>query len=115
MEIKVTVEVAPELMTAIDNLTAALVEIISINLKTGVKPMPVGTKETKPADKTKPADQPTYTLETVRAKLANLSQGGKQKEVKALIESFGVQKLTDIPAENYPEVMEKAATLEAES
>ena len=115
MEIKVIVEADPELMAAIDNLTAALVEIISINLKTGVKPMPVGAKETKPADKTKPADQPAYTLETVRAKLAALSQSGKQKEVKAIIESFEVAKLTDIPAEKYPEVMEKAAALEAES
>jgi len=115
MEIKVTVEASPELMTAIDNLTAALVEIISINLKPGVKPMPVGTKETKPADKTKHADQPTLTLETVRANLAALSQSGKQKEVKAIMESFGVAKLTDIPAENYPEVKQKAAELEAES
>ncbi len=111
MEIKVTVEASPELMIAVDNLTAALIEIININLKTGV-----GAKETKPADSAKPADnQPTLTLETVRAKLANLSQGGKQKEVKAIIESFGVKKLTDIPAEKYPEVMEKAAELEAES
>ena len=107
MEIKVTVEAAPELMTAIDVLTATLVEL-------------VGTKEkTKPADSAKPADkladQPTLTLETVRAKLANLSQGGKQKEVKAIIESFGVKKLTDIPAEKYPEVIRKAAELEAES
>ena len=107
MEIKVTVEASPELMLAVDNLTAALIEIININLKTGP------ADSAKPADK--PADQPTLTLETVRAKLANLSQGGKQKEVKAIIESFGVKKLTDIPAEKYPEVMEKAAELEAES
>lgn len=107
MEIKVTVEAAPELMTAIDNLTAALVELIGVKEKTKT------TNSAKPADK--PADQPTLTLETVRAKLAALSQSGKQKEVKAIIESFGVAKLTDIPAEKYPEVMEKAATLEAES
>ncbi len=104
MEIKVTVEASPELMLAVDNLTAALIEIININLKTG------------PADSAKPADnQPTLTLETVRAKLAALSQNGMQKEVKAIIESFGAKKLTDIPAEKYPEVMEKAAELEAES
>ncbi len=107
MEIKVTVEAAPELMAAIDVLAATLVEL-------------VGTKEkTKPADSAKPADkpadQPTLTLETARAKLAALSQSGKQKEVKAIIESFGAKKLTDIPAEKYPEVMQKAAELEAES
>lgn len=107
MEIKVTVEAAPELMAAIDVLTATLMELVGTKEKT--KP----TDSAKPADK--PADQPTLTLETVRAKLADLSQGGKQKEVKAIIESFGVKKLTDIPAEKYPEVMEKAAKLEAES
>jgi hypothetical protein len=107
MEIKVTVEAAPELMTAIDVLTATLVELVGTKEKT--KP----TDSAKPADK--PADQPTLTLETVRAKLANLSQGGKQKEVKAIIESFGAKKLTDIPAEKYPEVIRKAAELEAES
>jgi len=107
MEIKVTVEASPELMTAIDMLTAALVELVGTKEKT--KP----TNSAKPADK--PADQPAYTLETVRAKLAALSQGGKQKEVKAIIESFGVAKLTDIPAEHYPTVMALAAKLEAES
>jgi len=107
MEIKVIVEADPELMAAIDMLTATLVELIGIREKTKL------ANSAKPADK--PADQPAYTLETVRAKLAALSQSGKQKEVKAIIESFEAAKLTDIPAEKYPEVMEKAAALEAES
>ena len=107
MEIKVTVEATPELMAAIDVLAATLVELVGTKEKT--KPV----DSAKPADK--PADQPTLALETVRAKLADLSQGGKQKEVKAIIESFGAKKLTDIPAEKYPEVMRKAAELEAES
>jgi hypothetical protein len=113
MEIKVIVEAAPELMTAIDTLTATLVELIGKREKT--KPANSAKPADKPADKTKPADQPAYTLETVRAKLAALSQSGKQKEVKAIIESFGVKKLTDIPAEHYPTVMALAAKLEAES
>jgi len=111
MEIKVIVEAAPELMTAIDTLTATLVNLVGLKEKT--KPTttsaPAETKKTKQADK--PADQTTYTLETVRATLAGLSQNGMQKEVKAIIESFGVKKLTDIPAEKYPEVMERAADL----
>ena len=61
MEIKVTVEAAPELMTAIDVLTATLVELVGTKEKT--KP----TDSAKPADK--PADQPTLTLETVQARL----------------------------------------------
>jgi hypothetical protein len=115
MEIKVIVEAAPELMTAIDTLTATLVELVGTKEKT----KPANSAKLAPAVKTeltdKPVDQPTFTLETVRAKLAALSQSGKQKEVKAIIESFGVKKLTDIPAEHYPTVMALAAKLEAES
>lgn len=55
-----------------------------------------------------PEPKNTYTLERVRAKLATLAQAGKQKEVKELITSFNVKKLTDIPESKYPELMEKA-------
>lgn len=51
------------------------------------------------------------TLEEVRAKLAALSQSGKTAEVKAIITAAGVTKLTDIPADKYAEVLEKAAAL----
>jgi hypothetical protein len=50
-------------------------------------------------------------LEDVRAKLAALSQSGKQKEVKALIEKFGAKKLTDIPQEKYPQLLKEAEAL----
>ena len=58
-----------------------------------------------------PADAPvkTYKLEEVRAKLGELSKAGKN--IKGLIQSFGVRKLTDIPAEQYAAVMEKAGEL----
>ena len=55
MEIKVIVEAAPELMTAIDTLTATLVNLVGLKEKT--KPTttsaPAETKKTKPADKTR--------------------------------------------------------------
>lgn len=51
----------------------------------------------------------TYKLEDVRAKLGELSKAGKN--IKGLIQSFGVRKLTDIPAEQYTAVMEKAGEL----
>lgn len=50
-------------------------------------------------------------LEDVRAKLVALSQSGKQKEVKALIEKFGAKKLTDIPQEKYPQLLKEAEAL----
>lgn len=51
------------------------------------------------------------TLEEVRSKLALLSQDGKQTQVKALITKFGAKKLSDIPSEQYSELLEEAEAL----
>lgn len=51
------------------------------------------------------------TLEEVRARLAALSQDGKQAQVKALITEFGAKKLSDIPSSKYQELLEKAEVL----
>lgn len=54
---------------------------------------------------------PVVTLEEVRAKLAGLSQAGKQTEVRALIQKFGASKLTEIPGEKFAEVLKKAEAI----
>lgn len=59
----------------------------------------------------RPATVPTYTLEQVRAKLVELSGAGKRAEVQALVASYGVTKLTDIPADKFADVMAKAETI----
>lgn len=51
------------------------------------------------------------SLEEVRAKLAALSQAGKQEQVKNLIQQFNAKKLTDIPKEQYPKLLEEAGKL----
>ena len=48
-----------------------------------------------------------YTLQQVRAKLATL-EAAKAKE---LITAFGVKKLTDLPQENYEELMKKVGEI----
>ena len=58
-----------------------------------------------------PPEEKQPTLEEVRAKLAALSQDGKQAEVKALITAFGAKKLSDIPADKYQALLEKASEL----
>ena len=74
------------------------------------KEQPKKNKEPKkPAQSPKPPKLPT--LEDVRAKLVALSQDGKQVKVKELITSFGAKKLSDIPAEKYPELLEVAEKL----
>lgn len=60
------------------------------------------------AGEVKKAERPKYTLEQVRAKLADLQRKGKRAEVKELIQSFGVSKLSEVPADKYTELMAKA-------
>lgn len=52
-----------------------------------------------------------YTLMDVRAKLAELQKSGKREQVKGLLEGFGASKLSDVPAEKYAELMQKAGEL----
>ena len=52
-----------------------------------------------------------YTLVDVRAKLAELQKSGKRDSVKALITSFGAERLSDIPEDKYSELMQKAGEL----
>lgn len=57
------------------------------------------------------SEEKTVTLEEVRAVLANKSQSGKQKEVKALIATYGVAKLTEIEPTHFSELIQKAEQL----
>lgn len=82
--------------------------------------MAVTPEEPEKPQKQEPVEQPeektaepvasgkTYTLEEVRAKLAELNKSGKRAEVKSLLGAFGAAKLSDIPADKYGELMEKA-------
>lgn len=56
-------------------------------------------------------EAPKIALEDVRAKLAALSQSGKQQQVKALVNKYGASKLTDIPQEKYGEILKDAEAL----
>ena len=56
-------------------------------------------------------NKPKVTLEQVRAKLADLTRKGKRAEVKKLLEVYGANKLSEVPADKYAELMEKAAEI----
>jgi hypothetical protein len=51
------------------------------------------------------------SLETVRAKLAAISQAGKKDEIAALIATFGASKLTEVKPENYADLLAAAEEL----
>lgn len=127
MDIKITIE-APGLVAAINSLAEALagsksgsttvVSYAPVVTATAEEPKPQEVETNEVPDKSEPTPDPapetatesasTVTLEEVRAKLAKLSQAGKQAQVKALITQFGASKLTEIPAEKYAELMSAA-------
>jgi DNA replication protein DnaC len=124
MNITVNIE-APELAKAINNLAIAFegAKIGQVAPTTAVETKKKAEEPKKEAPKSEEPkveepkqeaavkeeeEKPMITLETVRTKLASLSQSGKQAQVKALITSFDAKKLTDIPKEKYAELLEKA-------
>lgn len=120
-EIKVTVE-AKELADAIATLAAVMAsrtaylekraaKEIPAEAKKPAKSEPVADVETPAEPEPEPTPEPEYTLEQVRAKLAALSQDGKQAQVKKIITEAGAKKLTEIPPEKYAEVMAKAGAI----
>ena len=131
MEIKVKIE-APGLESAIHTLAQVLGNFdYPVDLPKGQpdiepekekekapEPKPVDKPKEEPAKEEKvevkkeePASQPEVSLEVVRAKLADLSRDGKQEDVKSLISSFGVNKLSEVDASKYGELLKKAEKL----
>jgi len=63
------------------------------------------------ADAIEEEKAPKISLEDVRAVLAIKSRDGKTLEVRKLINTYGVTKLSDVPEEKYRELMAKAEAL----
>lgn len=95
LNLKITIELPDELAKALLDIAKVLAQHIKI-------------EEEPKAEEPKAEEHPKVKLEEVRAKLAELSRAGKRDAVKDLIQSFGVQRLTDIPKEKLPAVLEKA-------
>jgi len=109
MNITIKVE-AEELIAAIEKLAAA----VSLNPAVIDQPVVVKNAPAKKAAKEEPPPAPPakgITLEQVRAKLAEVSNAGKKNEVKALLTSYGVSKLTDLPTEKYSDLLAEAEAL----
>lgn len=121
IQIKVEAAAVVEAMEALADAILDVFEYRMLEKSAVIKPEPKadgppeaaeeGPKEAESDDKPETEEENTYTLEEVRAKLAALSQSGKQAEVKELITNFGAKKLTEIPAEKYSELMEKAGEI----
>jgi hypothetical protein len=85
---------APELAAAILELAKRL----------GSVPAPAEPAPPEPAP-VEPSVR-TVSLEAVRAKLTQLSEAGKKTELKELFAQYGITKLTDLPKDKLPELLE---------
>lgn len=110
------IKLALNVVTDLRNLAGSIETLVfALESKQTDSASPIEKKETKENKEPKKSVQPEKaklpTLEDVRAKLAALSQDGKQMQVKELITGFGAKKLSDIPVEKYPELLEQAGKL----
>ena len=110
MEIKVDVNLhAPELVKAIEKLTSTVpVKKENVTTKTIASKEIQKSSDAAEEAVSKTATKKAIALEEVRAKLAALTQSGKQAEVKALIKKHGGKKLSDISADKYPDLLKDA-------
>ena len=69
-------------------------------------------QEASAAEET-PAEETTYTLEDVRARLGALQKAGRRDDVKKLLQSFGAEKLPEVDPKDYSALMKKAGELDA--
>ena len=71
------------------------------------KAQPSTTEKAQPeTQQEKPA-----TLEGIRALMAQKTQEGKSKEIKELLQKYGVAKLSAVKPEDYPALMQEAQVL----
>ena len=101
---KPTPETTPE------TTTTDLIGRATPNIGTGSAAKPTQPVEVSP-QQTFTAEANTHTLEEVRATLAALNKAGKRAQVKALLQEFGTEKLTEVAPDDFPALMKKAAAL----
>nr|DAZ33541.1 MAG TPA: hypothetical protein [Caudoviricetes sp.] len=74
-----------------------------------------GAKESAPKKETKSTPEPEEkppTLEELRANLADLARKGHTQEIQAMLLRHGYKKISEVPAAEYPAILEEARSLE---
>lgn len=85
------------------NETKAADQVKPVEEKPEKEETPAPAEESK-----KEVPEVSYTKEDVRGVLMAAMKAGKKKEVNALIKSYGVSRLGDIPEDKYAEVIKRA-------
>lgn len=70
--------------------------------------VPSTSLETKP---TPESEEKLPTLEEVRAYLAGLARNGHTQEIQAMLLRHGYKKISEVPATEYPSILEEARSL----
>jgi DNA-binding transcriptional MerR regulator len=109
INININLDEIKELLSNCDEMRQFLTSNIK-EMPSKVADIGENSEDEKPANKGL-EHQVEVTMETVRAKLAALMQGGKQAEVKELLKKHGGDKLSDIPKENYPALLAEAEAM----
>jgi hypothetical protein len=105
-----------ELVTAINNLTAAVKAGVSTAPKAEAPKADTKPKEEKPKGD-KPADKKADTsaeLKAIQEQGMKLIKAGKQEAVKAVLKEFGAGTFTQLKADAFAKVKEKFDALEKE-
>ena len=90
--------------------TQALVSCINeIRELYGGANVPSTSLETKPTPE--PEEKPP-TLEELRAYLADLARKGHTQEIQAMLLRHGYKKISEVPATEYPAILEEARSFE---
>lgn len=96
-----------EMIERIRSLANSILNTLdALDARTPPAPAPAAVEKRKAEKKAKP-----LTLEDVRAKLTSLAGNKGGALVKALLKDFGAEKLSDIAAQDYPELLAKAEEL----
>lgn len=58
-----------------------------------------------------PVEEAAVTIEDIRAVMRAKNKEGKIEKCQAVLKEYGVVKLSDVPEENYPELLRKVEVL----
>lgn len=111
-KVKLILDVAQLMLKVVQDLRA-----LSDSVQAVCEAVTEGLSEEKPkAIEAKPvqakkAEEPVITLEQVRGVLAKKSEVGFTAEVRAIIQKYGANRLSEIDAKDYPAVIADAEEL----
>lgn len=121
INIKVEVTFPPQFYESVHALAVAIAGSMELILdgpgaraaKPQNLPAPEQAQEEAKSEPVETADEgstdlPAVTKEQVRARLSDLSRGGKKDELKKLFAQFGATKLSEVPEDKYSELYKAA-------